>query len=132
MVTIPKEELEFSFARSSAPGGQNVNKVNSKAVMRWNIDASRAIALDVKERFKERFPSRITNDGDVVIHSDEHRDQGRNMEACVEKLVEMVQQVLVPPKARRKTKPSRGSVKRRLNEKSAHSAKKENRRFKGD
>jgi len=132
VVQIPKAELDFSFARSSAPGGQNVNKVNSKAVLRWNLQESQAISQAVKDRFRARFPSRITVEGDVVIHSDEHREQGRNVDACVEKLQAMVAQVLVPPKPRRATRPSKGSVKRRLNDKSVQGKKKEDRRFRDD
>ena len=72
-VQIPKAELNFSFARSSAPGGQNVNKVNSKAVLHWNLADSAAISTSVKDRFRERFPSRLTDEGDVVIHRVAHR-----------------------------------------------------------
>lgn len=127
-VNIPDGELEWSYARSGGPGGQNVNKVSSKAVLRWSMAASTAIADDVKTRLRATFPSRVTADGDVVISSQQYRDQERNREACVTKLVEMVRQVLVRPRPRRLTRPTKGSKERRLAEKKRRSQQKQARR----
>jgi|GEM_PF-4488648 len=85
-LVIPAAELTLSFARSAGPGGQNVNKVNSKAVLRWNITTSSSLAEDVKSRFFQRFPQRINRLGEVVLASDRHRDQPQNISACYEKL----------------------------------------------
>lgn len=108
-IQIPLKEIEFSFARSSGPGGQNVNKVNSKAILRWNVSDSPSLPLGAKMRFVGTFASRLTADGSLVVSSDRHRDQGKNVEECLSKLREMIRQVATPPKPRKKTKPSRGS-----------------------
>jgi ribosome-associated protein len=129
---IPEAELRLSFARSSGPGGQNVNKVSSKAVLHFSVLTSPSLPPDVRERFLERFRSRITNAGEIVIHSDEFRDQPKNIAACYEKLRQMVLQVLRPPKQRRATKPTRGSKVRRLNDKKSRSKLKEGRRYRGE
>jgi ribosome-associated protein len=129
---IPEAELRLSFARSSGPGGQNVNKVSSKAVLHFDVLTSPSLPPDVRERFLERFKTRVTNAGEIVIHSDEFRDQPRNIQACYDKLRAMVLSVLRPPKKRRATKPTRGSKVRRLKEKKARSQVKEGRRFRGE
>jgi len=131
-LTIPDEELEWSFARSGGPGGQNVNKVSSKAVLRWMAARSPiAIPLAAWERMKARFPSRFTVDGEVLISSQEHRDQERNRQACEEKLAEMIVAALIEPRPRKKTKPSKGAKKRRLADKRLLSEKKQSRRQSG-
>ena len=129
---VPEVELRLSFARSSGPGGQNVNKVSSKAVLHFDVVASPSLPADVRQRFLERYRSRITNAGEVVIHSDEFRDQPKNIDACYEKLRQMVLAVLMPPKKRRATKPTRGSKVRRLNEKKARSEVKQGRRYRAE
>ena len=114
---IPAAELRLSFARSGGPGGQNVNKVSSKAVLHFDVVGSPSLPADLRARFLEQYKSRITNAGEVVIHSEEFRDQPKNIAACYEKLRQMVLAVLRPPKKRRATKPTRGSKVRRLNAK---------------
>ena len=131
-LTIPSDELRLSFARSSGPGGQNVNKVSSKAILHYAVRTSPSLPEDVRVRFLDRYASRITNAGEVVIHSEEFRDQPKNIQACRDKLREMIVSVLKPPKKRRATKPSRGSKARRLKEKKARSQVKEGRRFRAD
>ena len=131
-IAIPDDELEWSFARAGGPGGQNVNKVASKAFLRWKAAATAApIPLPAQHRMKALFPSRFTTGGDVIIHSQEFRDQERNKEACLTKLAEMVRAALVEPKVRKKTKPSKGAKKRRLADKKRTSAKKQARRVGG-
>ncbi len=127
-VRIVAGELEWSFARSSGPGGQNVNKVNSKAVLRWRAVDSPSLPDDIRQRFLVRFQSKLTEDGDIVIASDEYRDQPKNIAASQDKLREMIQQVLVAPRKRKATKPSLGSKRRRLEGKQRQSEKKEGRR----
>jgi len=131
-LTIPEDELRLSFARSSGPGGQNVNKVSSKAILHFAVQTSPSLPADVRARFLEQFASRITKAGEVVIHSEEFRDQPKNIQACFDKLREMIVTVLNPPKKRRATKPSRGSKVRRLKEKKSRSQVKEGRRFRGE
>ena len=127
-VEIPDEELEITFARSGGPGGQNVNKVNSKAVLRWNVTASQSIPFGVRNRFLAKFANRLTSDGSILVTSQKTRDQGQNVEDCREKLREMILQVLNPPTIRRETKPTLASVKRRTDSKRLNSTKKQNRR----
>lgn len=131
-IVIPESELEFTFARSSGPGGQNVNKVNSKATLRWKVVETTALPIDVRERFVNRFRSRLTLDGDLLVTSQRYRDQSQNIEDCREKVAAMVREVITPPKRRRPTKPTRGSQQRRLNDKRQHRLKKEGRRSGGD
>jgi ribosome-associated protein len=127
-VRIPDEELEWSYARSGGPGGQNVNKVSSKAILRWAMAASASVGEEVKARIRAAFPSRVTSDGSVVIASQEFRDQDRNREACATKLVEMIRRGLVSPKPRHPTRPTRGSKERRLAAKREQAERKGRRR----
>jgi ribosome-associated protein len=132
-IAIPDDELEWSFARSGGPGGQNVNKVASKAILRWKAATSAApIPPAARDRMKATFPSRFTTEGDAVIQSQKYRDQERNKEDCLLKLAEMVRAALVEPTVRKKTKPTKGAKKRRLADKRRASAKKQARRAPGD
>lgn len=127
-IKIPREEFEFTYARSSGPGGQNVNKVNSKVLLRWRITESPSLREDVRQRFLEKFKTRVTQDGDLIITSQRSRDQAKNVDDCLEKLREMIKAVAIPPKKRRPTNPSKASKKRRLADKKAVGAKKQGRR----
>lgn len=128
LLQIPDDEFTWSFARSGGPGGQNVNKVASKAVLRWNIAASSALPIDVKQRLALQQPRFFTQEGELIITSQRHRDQERNREDCLEKLRAMILQALHVPKARKKTRPSRGAKRRRLQEKKRRSDVKQQRR----
>lgn len=132
-VEIPDEEFEITFARSGGPGGQNVNKVNSKAVLRWNVTASQSLPFGARNRFLAKFANRLTAEGSILITSQKTRDQGQNVEDCREKLKEMILEIITPPTIRRATKPTQASVKRRTDSKRINSSKKQNRRApKGD
>jgi ribosome-associated protein len=131
-LTIPDSELRLSFARSSGPGGQNVNKVSSKAILHFDVRNSPSLPDDVRARLLDRYASRITNAGEIVIHSEEFRDQPKNIQACHEKLKGLILGVLKPPKKRRATKPSRGSKVRRLKDKKARAEIKQGRRFRDE
>ena len=120
-ISIPDEELEMTFVRSSGPGGQNVNKVASKAVLRFAVASSPTVPDDVRQRFVARYASRLTNTGEIVISSQRYRDQGRNAADARSKLAELLASVAVAPKKRRPTKPSRSSVARRVESKQARS-----------
>jgi len=130
-LTIPAGEFEWSFARGSGPGGQNVNKVNSKAVLRWRPADSPNLLPDMRHRFLLRFASRLTEAGDLLLTSDEHRDQPQNVRACLDKLREMLRAVLRPPKPRRPTRPTAGSQRRRLAGKQQRSETKKRRQSPG-
>jgi len=131
-LTIPESELRFSFARSSGPGGQNVNKVSSKAILHFDVRNSPGLPVDVRARFLDRYASRVTKAGEVVIHSEEFRDQPKNIQACHDKLRDLILAVLKPPKKRRPTKPSRGSKVRRLKAKKARSQIKQGRQYRDE
>ncbi len=120
---VPIQELHFSFSRSSGPGGQNVNKVNSKAHLTWNLWQS-SLPMEVKNRFFSRFGSRLTSQGDLQISSQESRSQKQNQEHCMEKLRQMLLAVAHAPKPRKKTKPGRGVKEKRKESKKRDSAKK--------
>src|SRR5271168_3775823 len=90
---IPLDEFEFTFARSSGPGGQNVNKVSSKALLRWPVAASPSLPAEVKERLLTRYRARITGAGELLVTSQRFRDQGRNIDDCLEKLRELLASV---------------------------------------
>lgn len=127
-IEIPASELRFTFARSSGPGGQNVNKLNTKARLCWSLGASTALPVAVRQRLIERFGSRVNEGGDFIVTSDRHREQARNTRDCLEKLRAMILSVATPPKPRRRTKPSRGSVEARLRAKRRQSQRKQHRR----
>ena len=131
-VQIPAEEFEFTFTRSSGPGGQNVNKVSSKAQLRWQAVGSPSLPDDVKARFRARFGSRLTGDGELLIASQRYRDQRRNMDDCLEKLRAMLLEIVVPPRRRKPTKPKRTSIERRLSDKKLLGARKRDRRGMGE
>jgi ribosome-associated protein len=127
-VTIPEDELFWSFARSGGPGGQNVNKVSSKALLRWNICATTAFSFEAKARLLEQLGKRITKEGDLLIASQRYRDQARNMEDCRNKLRALLAQALRTVKVRKKTRPTKSSQQRRLTAKKKRSLRKQQRR----
>jgi ribosome-associated protein len=132
-LTIAEHELEISATRSSGPGGQNVNKVNSKVTLRWNPERCPQLDPAWRRRFQSRQGNRINREGQIVLHSDRYRDQGRNLADVRQKLAEMLLECQSPPKARKATQPTKGSQRRRLDEKRQHKEKKQGRqRFSGD
>ncbi len=131
-IAIPRSELLFSFVRSGGPGGQNVNKVATKAVLHWNVAASRALSDEVRGRFQARYSSRINNRGEVVLSSQRYRDQLRNIDDCLAKLKEMIVVASRRPKARKKTRPTKSAREARLSDKRATSEKKRRRSVSGE
>lgn len=127
-IQIPLKELSFTFSRSSGPGGQNVNKVNTKATLRWNVAASPSLNEGVRERFLKKYHRRITSDGDFVLHSQRFRDQGRNVADSLEKLRALIHEVARPPVVRKRKKPSRSAARKRVDGKRRQTQKMQGRR----
>jgi ribosome-associated protein len=113
-VSVPASAIRFQFARSSGPGGQNVNKVNTKAEL-W-ITLAEVVGLSDRalHRLKNLAGRRLTIAGEIHITADTERTQESNRQAVLERLKELVEQAIIEPKPRRKTKPSRASKQRRL------------------
>jgi len=121
---IPEDEIEFQFSRSSGKGGQNVNKVETKVEIRFNIDRSKAFSEEEKEKIKEALASRINQEGDLIIRSEEERSQLQNKKIAVEKLNAIIGEVLKPKEERIPTKVPQASKAERLKEKKLISEKK--------
>ena len=120
---IPYSEYKFTFSRSSGAGGQNVNKLNTKVTLSWDIEKSPSCYIGVRIRFLEKY-QRFLVDKKVVITSQKHRSQAQNIDDCISKLNEMLESVAKAPKKRKPTKPTKGSVKKRLDSKKKLSSKK--------
>jgi ribosome-associated protein len=127
-IVVPWTEFEWSFVRSGGPGGQNVNKVASKAVLRWNVVGSASLSAPIKARLLQQQAGRITLAGDLLISSQRSRDRERNRDDCLERLADMVRRASVAPRPRKATRPTRGSREARLQAKRRRSSVKSGRR----
>ncbi|RAK63986.1 alternative ribosome rescue aminoacyl-tRNA hydrolase ArfB [Hymenobacter edaphi] len=120
-------ELQYQTARSSGPGGQNVNKVESKVELRFRVADSAVLTDEQKQRLLEKLASKLTLEGELLVTSQEDRSQGRNKELAQQKFYELLTKALHRPKPRKATKPSKGAVRKRLESKKKHGDKKSNR-----
>jgi len=130
-VRLAPAELVFAFSSSSGPGGQNVNKRATKAELRVRLDAI-PLSGRARDRLVLLAGKRLTDSGEIVLVADEHRSQGQNRGECLDRLRELLVEAMAVPRTRRKTRPSRGSVERRLADKERRSERKRSRGSSGE
>jgi ribosome-associated protein len=116
-VVIPGDAFAWQFARSGGPGGQHVNRTSTKAMLRFDVAGSPHLPDDVRRRLVARAGSRVATDGTLVITSQVHRDQARNVADCLDRLSDLVRRSLAPPKRRRATRTPRSAIAERLDSK---------------
>jgi len=123
-------ELNFKTSRSSGAGGQNVNKVETAVTVTWKVSDSEIFSERQKDLITEKLKNRINLEGFLFLTVSESRTQLQNKKIAIDKILDLVNKALIIPKFRAKTKPTRSSVEKRIEQKKQHSNKKENRRFK--
>jgi len=126
-LSIPDEEVAFVTSRSGGPGGQNVNKLETRVTLRFDLAGSASLSAEQKERLRQRLATRITKDGVFHVTAQRHRTQAANREAAVERFSELLRENLREEAPRKKTRPSRGARARRLEAKRRHSQRKRER-----
>jgi ribosome-associated protein len=131
-VWTDREQLRFGFSRSSGPGGQNVNKVNTKTELRVNLGALHGLSDRALGRLRDLAGRRLLDDGDVLLTADTQRTQESNRRACLEKLRELISAALVEPKKRKKSKPGKAAKRRRLESKKKQGEKKKSRSWRAE
>ena len=130
---VPREKLEIGFSRSSGPGGQNVNKVSTRAEVRFHLESADWLPAAVRKRLAGLYPRRLNRDGEFIVGSSRYRSQGRNLEDCIEKLEGFIEMATRLPKRRIPTRKTRASNERRLEGKKRRGqVKSRRRRFPGD
>ena len=127
-LSIPRHELSFRATRAGGPGGQHVNTSSTRVELTWNIRGSRALTSEQRARLGETLAPRLDGDGNVRVVASAYRSQARNRTEAEEKLAALVRRGLAVPKARRRTKPTKGSIEQRLQTKKKISEKKRERR----
>lgn len=132
-VEIPAPELRFRFSRSSGPGGQNVNKRDTKVELLFDVAGSPSLGPRQRERIMRKLASRIDSDGVLHLVVSEERTQGRNRETAIERFCELIRDALKPdPPKRRPTRPSKQAVERRIRSKKLRGERKRERTWTGD
>ena len=127
-LSIPASDLEWQASRASGAGGQHVNTTSSKVELRFDLEGNTTLPAAVKERLRRLAAARLDGDGRILLVCQDERSQFRNKSIALERLRVLIQQALVAPKKRRATRPTRASVRRRLESKRAQSEKKKSRR----
>jgi ribosome-associated protein len=127
-LAIGENEIREQFIRSSGPGGQNVNKVSTAVQLRFDVINSPSLPEGIRHRLiKLAGPSRMTDEGELIIDARQHRTRQRNRDDALQRLIDLIRHAVVPPKKRRKTRPTLASKKRRLESKRQRSQTKKNR-----
>ncbi len=130
--TIPARDLSYALARSSGPGGQNVNKVESKVTLLFDLEHTASLTLEEKGTVRAKLPGRINKEGVLRVTSQKHRTQAANRNAARERFAQLLEQALTPKKRRRETRVPRGVKKKRLEQKRRRSRLKRQRSSKLD
>lgn len=127
-IALPRAELGWRFSRSGGPGGQSVNTTDSRVELRFDLAATQALPEPLKDRALQRLGNRLV-DGVLSIVASEHRSQLQNRRAAEERLVSVIAQAIAPPpRPRKRTKPSKGAIERRLTDKRRTGLRKQERR----
>jgi len=116
-LSIEDSELQLAFVRSPGPGGQNVNKVATAVLLRFNIQNSASIPDDIKSRLLVALANRLTTQGDLIIKASRHRTQERNKQDAIERFAKILKAALISPKKRKKTRPTLASKEKHLKDK---------------
>jgi ribosome-associated protein len=126
-VSIPDEEFEWKFIRSSGPGGQNVNKVASAVQLRFLLPRNVSLPTSARNRLRRLAGQRLVDDGSILISARSERSQDQNRRDALERLAELIRAALIEPKIRKKTRPTLGSKERRIESKKRRGATKQGR-----
>ena len=126
-IGIPDEELEWKFVRSSGPGGQNVNKVSSAVQLRFLLPRNTSLPGAVRGRLRRLAGQKLVDDGSILIAARRERSQEQNRRAALERLAELIRAALIEPKVRKKTRPTRASMERRIESKKRRAGTKRSR-----
>lgn len=116
-LSIHENEIQLSYIRSPGPGGQNVNKVASAVLLRFDVTHSTSLPEDVRARLIRAAGNKMTLEGELLIKASRHRTQERNKQDAIDRLIDLIKRVAVPPKRRKKTKPTFSSKQNRLQKK---------------
>jgi ribosome-associated protein len=127
-VVVPEGEIAQEYSRSGGPGGQHVNKTETRVTLRWSVVSSPSLPDTVRQKLLTRLAARLTKEGELLVSVDTHRERPRNLALAFERLQGILQAALKEQKKRRATQPSRGSTERRLKAKRQASEKKQGRR----
>ena len=111
------QEITYKTSRSSGPGGQHVNKTESRVELHWNIEQSVCLTDEEKSRIRKRLKTRFTEEGVMILASERTRSQVRNKEDVTDRFIELIGRSLIPPKKRKPTKPTKASKEKRLEQK---------------
>jgi len=126
-IAIPDEEFEWKFVRSSGPGGQNVNKVSSAVQLRFLLPVNTSLPVAARNRLRRLAGQKLIDDGSILLSARSARSQEQNRRAALERLAQLIRAAMVEPKIRKKTRPTRASMERRIESKKRRASTKRQR-----